>query len=272
MKLLRQAFTIYIYGSVHVAVAVLSLVLMTNHMFGLPFSLPVALFAFCGTLCGYNFTKYESLYRLKKPKSPRIAVIMGLSLAALAVAGVAFFYLAAAAQIIAIVFLGLTLLYTVPFFPEQTNLRNWSGIKIYIVALCWAGVTLLMPLLNAGVEPYPDVYLKFVQRFLLVIILILIFEIIDLDEDDPHLKTLPQVFGVTKTKIFNLALLLIFYILELFKTVTDKKQLVVNVLLVLAVALFTVYAHPKRPKMYTLFWVEAIPMFWLSCLYIADRL
>jgi hypothetical protein len=271
MKLLKQIFDIYIYGSVHVAASVLSLVLMTNHMFGLQFNWPMAVFAFCGALFGYNFTKYENLYRLKKPRGKKMSAILVLSLIALAAAGVSFLLLERAAQVTAFIFLGLTVLYTVPF-PNYKNLRNWSGIKIYIVALCWAGVTLLMPLLNAGTEPYWDVYVKFVQRFLLVIILILIFEIIDLNEDDPHLKTLPQVFGVRRTQVFNIVLLLIFYILELLKINVDSKQLAVNVVLIITVAFFTIFAHPKRHKLYTLFWVESIPIFWLMMVIIVKNL
>ncbi len=271
MNIFRQLFGIYIYGSFHVAASVLSLVLMTNHMFGITFSLPMAIVAFCGTLFGYNFTKYESLYRLKKPVSRRVNVILAISILALLCATIAFFYLERTAQITAFVFLALTVLYTVPF-PKYKNLRNWSGIKIYIVAFCWAGVTLLMPLQNAGIEAYQDVYIKFVQRFLLVIVLILIFEIIDLTEDDPHLKTLPQVVGVRNTKLFNLILLIPFYFLEFFKLSVDSKQLLVNIVLVIAVALFTIFAHPKRSKMYTLFWVESIPIFWLGLIMITDFL
>ena len=245
------------------ATSVLSLVLMTNYMFDLPFDIPMALFAYSGTVFGYNFTKYESLYRLKKPVSRQVSVILWLSIAALVAAGVAFLYLERLTQLTAIAFLGLTLLYTVPFFPKRTNMRNWSGIKIYIVALCWAGVTRILPLQNAGIEPYLDVYLKFVQRFLLVIILILIFEIIDLAEDDPHLRTLPQAIGVKNTKILNLVLLIPFYFLEFLKININNKQLLVNILLILIVALFTIYAHPRRHKMFTLFWVESIPILWL---------
>lgn len=271
MKLLKQIFDIYIYGSVHVAASVLSLVLMTNHMFGLQFNWPMAVFAFCGALFGYNFTKYENLYRLKKPRGKKMRAILALSLVALAAAGISFFMLEWSAQVTAFIFLGLTVLYTVPF-PNYKNLRNWSGIKIYIVALCWAGVTLLMPLQNAGVEAYWDVYVKFVQRFLLVIILILIFEIIDLDEDDPHLRTLPQVFGVRRTQIFNIILIVLFYGLEFLKYKVDFRQLMVNIVLLVAVILFTIFAHPKRHKLYTLLWVESIPIFWLLLVIAAENL
>lgn len=264
MRAVKWLFDLYLLGSLHVAMSVLALVLMTNHMFGIPFDLPMAVFAYCGTMFSYNFMKYESLIRFKKPLSLQVKVIITLSVAALAAAGICFLMLERTTQITAFIFFGFTLLYTVPFFPRQKTLRNWSGIKIYIVALCWAGVTTLMPLQNAGIPVDADVLLKFGQRFLLVLILILIFEIIDLKEDDPHLKTLPQQIGVKNTKIFNLLLLIPFYFLEFFKSQVDTMQLIVNVVLVAAMALFTVFAHPERSKYYTLFWVESIPIFWLG--------
>jgi hypothetical protein len=39
-------------------------------------------------------------------------------------------------------------LYTLPFFPNRK--MHVIGVKIYIVALCWVGVTLVLPLLNAN--------------------------------------------------------------------------------------------------------------------------
>jgi hypothetical protein len=59
------------------------------------------------------------------------------------------------------------------------------------------------------------------------------FEILDLANDDPHLHTVPQQIGVSKTKIVGL-LLLLFYFLEFFKTNFIEEQLIVNLVLVLA--------------------------------------
>ncbi len=111
---------------------------------------------------------------------------------------------------VSLAFLGLTMLYTVPVFPKLGNARNWAGVKIYIVAFCWAGITLFLPIINADLPLSQDVWLKFCQRFLLVIILILIFEIIDIKHDDASLQTVPQKLGVQKTKWLNLLLLLPF--------------------------------------------------------------
>jgi hypothetical protein len=91
---------------------------------------------------------------------------------------------------------------------------------------------------------------------------VLVFEIIDLANDDPHLKTVPQQIGVRRTKLLGLLLLLPFYFLEFLKSNFDKNQLVVNLLLVIMISLFLIFANDKRSKYYTSFWVETIPIVW----------
>jgi hypothetical protein len=262
MKVIKQLFYLYIHGSIHVAVAVLCLVLMTNHMFNLPLSAPVAGFAFFGTVSGYNFIKYGERFRRHLAISTYHKVVAAISILSLLLGGCCFFLLSLKAQLAALILGVFAVLYAVPVSPRG-NLRSLAGIKIYIVALCWAGVTTLMPLLNAGLGLSHDAWLKFCQRFLLVIILILIFEIIDLSTDDPNLKTVPQKIGVKNTKVLNIILLGFFYFLEFLRHNIDNKQLLVNVMLILAVGLFTLGASPERNKYYTLFWVESVPVFWL---------
>jgi hypothetical protein len=94
--------------------------------------------------------------------------------------------------------------------------------------------------------------------------LILIFEIIDLKEDDPHLKTIPQQIGVRRTKALNLFFLIPFFFFEFLKIHVDYRQIAANLIMVITTALFTIYATPQRNKYYTLFWVESIPIFWLG--------
>lgn len=268
MKSIKQLFDFYLNGSMHVALAVLSLVLMTNHMFQIPFDLPMSGFAFFGTIFGYNFIKYEAFLRNKKPLWLELKAIAILSVISLFAAAYFFFCLESVAQITAIIFFGLTFLYTVPIFSKKKNIRNWSGVKIYIVAICWSGVTTLLPLMNAETAVFSDVILKCSQRFLLVIILILIFEIIDLRTDDPALETVPQKIGVKKTKILGLILLIPFYLLEFFKMNLDTNQLFINAILVIVTTLFMLFANENRSKYYTSFWVESIPVFWLCMLWI----
>jgi hypothetical protein len=232
-------------------------------MFHIPKNDAMAYFVFFGTIVGYNFVKYEALVRIQKRQMRKgLKAIVFFSFFSLIAVGYYFFHLQRISQIIAIAFLGITLLYTLPFFPNRKNARNWAGVKIYIVALCWVGVTLILPLLEAGIPITLDFYLKCVQRFILVFVLILIFEILDLKNDDPFLKTVPQQIGVKRTKLVGLLLLIPFYFLEFLKINFENKQLVVNLVLVVLLSLFMAFANEKRSKYYTSFWVEGIPILW----------
>ena len=263
MKIFKSVLDFYIQSSIHVALSVYALVRMTEHMFQIHVNQAVAFFAFFGTIVGYNFVKYDSLVRTKKLQMRNsLKAIIIFSLFSFFGVGFFFFQQQRITQIVSVAFLVLTLLYTLPFFPNRKNARNWAGVKIYIVALCWVGVTLVLPILNAEIAITSDFYLKCVQRFLLIFTLILIFEIIDLANDDPHLQTVPQQIGVKRTKILGYILMIIFYFLEFLKTNFDQKQPIINLILVIFIALFLLFANEKRSKYYTSFWVESIPIFW----------
>src|SRR5690606_834637 len=110
-------------------------------------------FVFFGTVVGYNFVKYDALARIHKLQvGTRIKAIAALSLVCFIGAGYCYFRLNLITQVVAGLFVLLTLLYTLPFFPNRRNARNWAGVKIYIVALCWVGVTLVLPVLDAGIS------------------------------------------------------------------------------------------------------------------------
>jgi hypothetical protein len=263
MKIFKQIFNFYINSSIHVALSCYFLVRMTQHMFNISSDEPIANFVFFGTIVGYNFVKYDALARAKKLQMrTELKIIALFSFLAFLLVGFYFFQLQRITQIVAIAFLSVTLLYTLPFFPNRKNARNWAGVKIYIVALCWVGVTLGLPILNAEIAITSDFYLKCIQRFILIFVLVLIFEIIDLANDDPHLQTVPQQIGVKCTKILGILLLIPFYFLEFLKSNFDEKQLIINLILVVLISLFLLFANEKRSRYYTSFWVESVPILW----------
>jgi hypothetical protein len=220
-------------------------------------------FAFFGAIVGYNFVKYEALARVQKTqmknKLKAIAILSFLSLIAV---GFYFFQLQRITQIVSIVFFILTLLYALPFFPNRKNARNWAGVKIYIVALCWVGVTVVLPVLNAEISITSDFYLKCIQRFILIFVLILIFEIIDLAKDDPHLQTVPQQIGVKRTKQLGFLLLALFFGLNFFGFIMDANFEYSSFAVAIVTALFLAFANEKRSKYYTSFWAESVPILW----------
>ncbi|UFH46759.1 hypothetical protein LNP27_01620 [Flavobacterium galactosidilyticum] len=263
MRILKLLFDFYINSSIHVGLSCYALVRMTQHMFHISYEETIANFAFFGTVVGYNFVKYDALARAKKAQMrTELKLIALFSLCSLALVGYYFFLLERITQITAIAFLSITLLYTLPFFPNRKNARNWVGVKIYIVALCWAGVTIGLPLLNAEVAITSDFFLKCIQRFILIFVLVLVFEIIDMSNDDPYLQTVPQKIGAKMTKKLGITLMILFYFLEFMKSNFDVKQLIVNFVLVVLVSLSLLFVNKKRSKYYTSFWVESIPILW----------
>jgi len=260
---IQRLFDFYLKSSIHVALSVYALVRMTQYMFVISYDENIAYFAFFGTIVGYNFVKYDALARAKKSMMRNeLKMIALLSFISFMAVGYYFFQLERITQVIAVFVLLLTLLYTLPFFPNRKNARNWAGVKIYIVALCWVGVTLMLPLVNAHHDLDSDFFIKCIQRFILVFNLILVFEIIDLNTDDPHLKTVPQQIGVKRTKYLGLLLLIPFYFLEFLKNNFVEKQLLVNLILVVMLAAFLLFSNENRSKYYSSFWVESIPILW----------
>lgn len=263
LRLLKKIFDWYINASLHVALATTALVQMTFYFCHIPFDVIVTLFVFCGTSASYNIIKYLPFILKNKEYKTSLKLIIALTILFLGICCVLFFQLKTATQIVTLLFCVLSIMYVVPFSKALPNLRNFAGIKIYIVSVCWAGVTILLPMLNADMEIGIDVVYKFLQRFILTLILILIFEIYDLKYDSSYLKTVPQILGVSKTKNLIYGLLIPFYILEFFKEGYYPNQWFINLLLCVCIALFTFFASHKQSKYYTVFWVESIPILWL---------
>ena len=263
MKIFKNILDFYIDASIHVGLSCFFLVLTTQFYLGIHQDFEMAFFAFFGTVIAYNFVKYEALFRAKKGKIyTKLQFVFLISFLFFLAVVFCFFQLNSATQYLAIALLTLTLLYALPFFPNQQNARNWAGFKIYIVSLCWAGATVVLPILNAEITPALDFYIQGIQRFILIFVLILIFEIIDLKVDDPHLKTVPQQIGVKLTKQLGYLLLFLYCFLEVLNSNFSFKFFLLQLILIIVIALFLFFANEKRSKYYTSFWVESIPIFW----------
>ena len=263
MKWLKFFFDFYLNSSIHVALSTFSLVLLTYHFAHIPVNFNVSFFVFLSTILSYNFIKFYNLFFFKK-NNKSLQTIFLLSIISLIGVVFLFFKLNFKTQFSILIFGLLTLFYAVPISNHSKNLRNLAGIKIYIVSFCWAGVTLLLPLINADLILEDDIFFKFIQRFVLTLILILIFEINDLKYDDVKLKTVPQTIGILNTKKLIYSLLFLFYILEFFKIGVYPNQWWINIIIVGIVFIFTYFANSNRSKYYTLFWVEAVPILWMA--------
>jgi len=228
---ITRFFDWYLHASLHVALATTALVQMTFYFCFLPFNTAITNLVFFGTVFSYNFIKYAQVIAKKKELTRFLKSILALSFVSFVIAVISFFFLNLKAQLLTVFFGFLCVLYVIPLAKSKTNLRNYAGIKIYIVSLCWAGVTTLLPIVNADQTIENDILFKFLQRFILTLILILIFEINDLKYDDIRLKTVPQTIGVLKTKYLIGLLLIPFYFLEFLKVNYYGNQWIINLIL-----------------------------------------
>ena len=279
MKQLKQLFDFYLDSSIHVALSCFALVNCTYLILNISINYSVALFAFFGTIAGYNFVKFDALARAKKNNlSWKLNSIVGLSFLSSIIGIYYFLELQKFTKIIASVVLILTILYTLPFFPNKKNARNWAGIKIYIVTICWVGVTLFLPIINSDYKIDFQIGILIIQRLLLIFSLILIFEIKDLKNDEPHLKTVPQQIGVTKTKNLGLILLILFVSLSsIYYNINyningngnfNYQYLELNFVIAIVIGFFLFFSNENRSKYFTDFWVESIPIvLWLLHLF-----
>lgn len=263
MDFLKHFFDFYLQSSIHVALSVLSLIMVTDILLHLEANYYMAGFGFFGTIVGYNFVKYDAIARSGTPKiSMKLKWFIALSALAFLGTVLCFFHLNLTTQIVSGIFLIITALYTLPFFPNRKNARSWTGLKIYIVALCWVGVTFVLPVLNAGIPMENDFFIICVKRFILIVVLLFVFEIIDLAWDDPHLKTVPQQIGISRTKQLGVFLLTLFLILELFQIDESVPRFLINAGMISITALFLIFADETRSKYYSTFWTESIPVLW----------
>ena len=263
MNLFKNILNFYVNSSIHVALAVYSLVRITELYFDLPYNENLDYFIFYATITGYNFIKYAGVakfYHRSLTKSMRLIQIFSfLSFCLLVYYGS---NLSTTVLIYFIPFAVLTLVYVVPFLGGfQKNLRRVSYLKIFLVAFVWSGVTTVIPLIVGEYQYEVSIILLFVQRMLFILVLILPFEIRDMKLDFKNLKTLPQKIGIEKTKKVGFVLLLFSLTIEFLITSSfayRNSYLVICFILLI----FLMRSTQNQSKFYSSLWVESIPIFW----------
>lgn len=284
MNILEKIVGFCVNSSIWVAISVVSLVKVTYVNIAIPANSSLLFYIFFGTIFGYNFIKYfekEQLSGLKywvlrisflelinkfKQLKIRAKRTLIISIVSFWVSLFCFLKLEFLTQTLIVIPLLLTIFYAVSFGDK--TLRNIAGVKIYVVGVTWAIITVLLPVIEYGFSLSADVWIIFLQRFLFVIALVLPFDIRDLELDAIHLQTIPQKVGVKYTKLYGVFLLLGFFLLEFFKNELLVENLIVLLLVFIITLLFIVLATKRQSLYYSSFFVEGIPLLWLGLLMI----
>ncbi len=270
MRLLKPLFEFYINSSIHVALAVVAMTGITYLEFELPLDITLLCFIGFATITGYNFVKYYGLAKFHHRRlSNKLKAIQVFSLFCFIAMCYFLWYLNTQIHIAISVFGVITFLYAIPLLPNRLfvdkakKLRSIGGLKIYIIALVWSGVTVILPQLNDQFELTDDILLSTSQRFLFVMLLMLPFEIRDLKYDSVKLATIPQRIGIRKTKRIGLVLGVLMLVLEFFKNTISRSHALSLALIVILTLVFLKYAKKEQVKYYSSFWVESIPIYWI---------
>jgi hypothetical protein len=271
MGTLKRFFDFYILSNIHVALAAFCLTKITlieneieNNL--LPF------FVLFSTIVSYNLIRFYNALEnkiwfavfIKKNKK----ILLGLTFLSLGILIYQSFFLNLKAIITLIPFGFLTLFYVIPFPWNKSNsftLRSVAFLKLFLIAISYAGITVLFPLINYSIEVESNEIITFIQRFLFIVSITIPFDIRDLNFDNKNLKTLPQVIGIQKSKVVGLLFLMLFLGLEILKNSTEANYRI-NFIIALISLFFLLKATHDQNKYYSAFFVESIPMIWLLLL------
>ena len=264
MTFLKKLFNFYINSSLHVAFSVFALVRITELYFNLESNSALNYFIFYSTITAYNFVKYFGIAKFHhRSLTKDLKIIQIFSFLCFLLMCYYGFLLSIKTVFLLTGFGLLTVLYAIPFLSGfQKNLRNISYLKIVVVGLVWAGVTVIVPIFDShDVIDSSRISLLFLQRFLLVCVLILPFDIRDIKYDAISLQTIPMKIGIKNTKKLGFVLLLFALVIEfLISTHTTSKNIFLGFSLI--TLLFLMRAKENQSKYYSSFWVESLPIFW----------
>ncbi len=224
------------------------------------------LFALFATFISYNFIRYYDSSKIYITftgwlKTHKIELFL-LNLVSLIFLIVLTLKLRTEALFLLIPFTLATIFYVVPFTPQNKNLRDISGLKLILITISWAGVTVLFPIINNDYLLTKDVWVTFFQRFIFLFAVTIPFDIRDLKYDTPEKKTIPQIIGVKKSKLLGSFLLLIFYLLDFFRFSGFENSVIITALITVLSLILLNLSTENRSKYYTSFWTESLPILW----------
>lgn len=265
MLFAKNLFDFYIKSSFHIGICVVSLYLVSIFKLHIDVNYYILICVFSSTIVVYNFIKYAStlpyyffVQNAPIKKIQILSFIIGFFLL------YSLFFLSVKALFFGLFLFLICVLYVFPINNSISNFRNRSSIKIFLVAICWSGSTVILPFIESNRIDYnySMILLLFVQFFLFVIVSTIPFEIRDLKYDPNDLKTIPQVFGINKSKYFSYLLIFIFFSISF--TINGRSIDLISDLLISFVLIFIIYlTKENQTKYFSSFWVESLPIYWL---------
>jgi hypothetical protein len=268
LKRIKQLFDLYIHSSIHVALAVTSFAGITFIHFGREISTETLLFIGLCTIPGYNLTRFDSLNDLLQSRQNLFTAI--LTVCCLAGGLWMTFHLPTVVVVLAMAAGIVTLLYNGLFSHERTTLREVTGIKIFLIALVWTAVTVLMPAAMIEEAEGLQIFAESVQRFFFVIVLTIPFDIRDVRMDTYQLATIPQVIGIRNARYLGIMLLFLVLVPETFLQFHNDEYSLIMLSICILTGISILNTGVRQHRYFASFWIEGIPILWFAILLLSS--
>ncbi len=223
--MLKKISDLILYSNLFIACCAVAMTWQTRLLIGENLAwTPLVGLIFCATLVIYALHRVVGMSKVKDFLDvERFHVIQTyqshiLFYAALAVIGgmICFFYLNITVQLALVIPALLSVAYVLPFFGKkrEKRLRDVHFIKIFLIALVWAYVTVLLPAIELDIWQEKRIWLMFAERSFFVFCITLPFDIRDLKVDKHNnVNTLPAKLGLKNTLRLAFLLMIIFVLL-----------------------------------------------------------
>lgn len=271
MRFFHRLFDFYVFSSIHVALGVFCFVKLTLLSYTIGEN-DTAIFVFFSTIASYNFIRFNNISKSKnwmstwylENKIPLFVLTAVSSLFCL------YYLVNFDLNVIFILtpFILLTFFYGTQLNRRAVSLRKIPGLKIFLIAFCYAGITVLFPLVHNEVEIGFSVFMLFIQRLFFVVLITIPFDIRDVAYDSSKLKTIPQRIGIRNAKITGVILAFIVLFLELFFLDNGPENLFIFLIIKVISVLLLLFSKVNQSKYYSAFWIEAIPIIWYGLLFV----
>ena len=224
--LIRKFVNLLLFGNFFIAGCAIAMTLQTNLLlFGNTIWRPLFSFIFFATLFLYAIHRIVGLKKVAPfLEKYRYTIIYYFRhhiklYALLGGAGAIYFFfqISFANQLLLIIPSILSLGYVLPLLKGERRFRDLDYLKIFLVAIVWGVITVLMPIFEHSTHLILSHYLLLLERILFIFAITLPFDIRDL-KIDAHLsvKTIPARIGILNTKKLAIFLLSIAFCCALF--------------------------------------------------------
>jgi|LGVF01.2.fsa_nt_gb hypothetical protein len=262
--MIKKIQSIILESNLFVALGVWSLVQLTGLLNYVEVN-DFALFSFVSTLLVYSFSILYSFSRVKGYSflvkggsliTQKVVFSLSVLVFPFLFSGI---HLSVLLMMIPVAL--VSFLYPVTVFDNdetKLTLRELPFVKVFLIGVSWGLVTVFYPLVNAGVAIDSDLLIEVLIRSFFVIAITIPFDIRDVKSDSGKMKTLPQFFGVRKSKI----LALLFLLINLVYYINKIDFQLITILLLLTTLVVTssliVFSDENKPKYYYVVLLESM--------------